>query len=341
MENQPSQLPRLATGLVGSFVAAGMLLWLLARSGGAMPEATFLVRVVAGTKAVGEQLSSLNPLYIFPLLLCEVVVQLAKGLKWTAILRTAHPVRYSSALRGVVIGAAATHLVPLRLDEVIRTGVVARREKIAPGLVFGTVVVDRIAEVLILGVVLAGLVLVSSGLPQTFVHAAWALGGGAVLVLTGCFLLVRWRESILSSLPTSPRWQQLGKGLSSLTVGLRSLPRGRNLGLLVAGAVVEWTATVAFYLLILHMAAIHAAPGLSVLLALGNTVSYALPNLPAALGVFEVVQGSMLEAVASLDPATAAALALSAHALLMFPVTLAGLILGFFEWRSVGRAEEC
>jgi uncharacterized membrane protein YbhN (UPF0104 family) len=89
------------------------------------------------------------------------------------------------------------------------------------------------------------------------------------------------------------------------------------------------------------MAAIHAAPGLSVLLALGNTVSYALPNLPAALGVFEVVQGSMLEAVASLDPATAAALALSAHALLMFPVTLAGLILGFFEWRSVGRAEEC
>jgi uncharacterized protein (TIRG00374 family) len=306
-----------------------------------MPEAAFLTRVVAGSKAVGEQLGSLSPLYILPLLLCEVVVQLAKGLKWTAILRTAHPVRYSSALRGVVIGAAATHLVPLRLDEVIRTGVVARREKIAPGMVFGTVVVDRITEILILGVVLAGLALVSSGLPQTFVQAAWALGGGATLVLVSCFLLVRWGGSIQSHLPTGHRWERLSGALSSLILGLRSLPRGRNLVLLVAGALCEWTATVVFYLLILHMAAINAAPGLSILLALGNTVSYALPNLPAALGVFEVIQGSMLEAVASLDPATAAALALSAHALLMFPVTLAGLILGFFEWRSMGQSEEC
>jgi hypothetical protein len=260
---------------------------------------------------------------------------MSKALKWTAILQTVHPVRYSSALRGVIVGAAATHLVPLRLDEVLRAGVVARREGISPATVFGTVVVDRIVEVFFLGCVLGCLALGAGGLPDVFARAAWLLGAGFAGALLGCVVLLHCEQSILALLPESAAGTRLKSALASLVQGLRSLPRGRGLALLLLGAAFEWTATIVFYLLILQMAAIGAPPSLAVLLALGNTVSYALPNLPGAIGFFELIQGGMLEAVAHLEPARATALALSAHALLMLPVTAAGLIVGFFEWRQV------
>jgi uncharacterized protein (TIRG00374 family) len=311
----------------------GLVLWLLVRTAGPMPDAAFGVKVAAGAHAVVGQLTQLSLAYLLPLLLCEFTVQLSKALKWTAVLRTVHPVRYSNALRGVIVGAAATHLVPLRLDEVLRAGVVARREGVPPATVFGTVVIDRIVEVFFLGCILVALALGTGGLPDVFARATWILGAGFCAVLLGWFVLVRWEGHVLRRLPEGRTGQRIGDAVASLTLGLRSLPKGSNLKLLLLGAAGEWAATITFYLLILHMAGLGAPPNLAVLLALGNTVSYALPNLPGALGFFEVIQGGMLEAVVHLDPAKATALALSAHALLMVPVTAAGLLVGFFEWR--------
>jgi uncharacterized protein (TIRG00374 family) len=338
---RPNTTSSALAAVAGCSLALGLVLWLLVRTAGPMPDADFSTRIFAGLRAVGSQLASLSTAYLLPLLLCEIVVQLSKALKWTAILRTVHPVRYSSALRGVVIGAAATHLVPLRLDEVLRAGVVARRENISPATVFGTVVVDRIVEVFVLGSVLLGLSLLTGGLPEVFQRAAWLLGAGFALAVIGCAVLLRWQERLRGGLPASRLGARIGTALAALNLGLRSLPRGRNLGLLLLGALGEWTATVLFYLLLLNMAGLSTPPALSVLLALGNTVSYALPNLPGAIGIFELIQGGMLEAVGHLNPARATALALSAHALLMLPVTLTGLVLGFFEWRRKKSTDGC
>jgi len=299
-----------------------------------MPDAPLGLKIVAGAHAVTGQLSQLSLTYLLPLLLCELTVQLSKALKWTAVLRTVHPVRYSTALRGVIVGAAATHLVPLRLDEVLRAGVVARREGVPPATVFGTVVIDRIVEVFFLGCVLVTLALSTGGLPDVFAQASWILGAGFSVALLGCIALVRWEGHFIRRLPAGQVSHRIGDALTSLSVGLRSLPRGSNLALLFLGAAGEWAATITFYVLILHMAGLGAPPNLAILLALGNTVSYALPNLPGALGFFELIQGGMLEAVVQLDPAKATALALSAHALLMVPVTAAGLLVGFFEWKG-------
>lgn len=332
--HQASKRSALISSIAGCSFAVGLVLWLLVRTAGPMPDAPLGLRIVAGAHAVAKQLTQLSLIYLLPLLLCEVTVQMSKALKWTAVLRTVHPVRYSSALRGVIVGAAATHLVPLRLDEVLRAGVVARREGVAPATVFGTVVIDRIVEVFFLGCILVALALGTGDLPDVFAQAAWILGAGFALVLLGCIVLIRWEDHVVRGLPEGETGQRIANALASLSLGLRSLPKGSNLKLLLLGAAGEWAATIAFYLLILHMAGLGAPPNLAILLALGNTVSYALPNLPGALGFFELIQGGMLEAVVQLDPAKATALALSAHAILMVPVTAAGLVVGFFEWRN-------
>ena len=338
--------PHVVTGLLGSSLALFLLSWLVIRAGNGAAGASLVAQAEAGLDAILSHLLTLDPKFLIPLLLCEGAVQCAKALKWKAILNTVHPVRYVNALRGVVIGAAATHLVPLRLDEVARAGVVARRERIAVATVFGTVVLDRIIEVLMLGAVLASLNLVMGGLPLVFQHAIQLLGAGFLIAVAGSVALLRWEKRINEMLPKNTIGERLGRVLSGLVEGLRSLPTGRQLALLLLGAGGEWLATFVFYGLILSMAGLDFSAAISMLLAVGNTISYALPNLPGALGFFEFVQGGMLEASAGLEPAAAAALALSAHAVLMLPVTLVGLWLGLMEWQhtklaSPSKAPEC
>ncbi|MEE2829421.1 MAG: lysylphosphatidylglycerol synthase transmembrane domain-containing protein [Myxococcota bacterium] len=339
MEDVPGKQRHVLVGIGGISLATILVLGLLYSSAGPdLADASLGSRIAGGGRAILEHLGTLlrdHPEFLLPLLVCELAVQLSKGLKWTAILRTVHPVRYSSALSGVVVGAAATHLIPFRLDELLRTGVVARREGIAPALVFGTVLVDRIVDVFILGCLLAALSLfLVDGLEGPMATACWILGVGFVVVVVGCLALLRWESSLVARLPESPLGQRIAGWLVSLAQGLRSIPRGRNLVLLAVGVIGEWTATILFYLLILAMAGVLASPALSVILALGNSISYAVPGLPGALGLFEWVQGSMLSHIGNLPRAEANALALSAHAILMLPVTLAGLVVGLLEWRK-------
>jgi len=291
----------------------------------------------AGTRELAAALTSLSFAALVPALLCEVAVQLFKALKWTAILRTIGPARFSSALSAVVIGAATTHLVPLRLDEVVRAAVLSRREGLPTATVLGTVALDRLLDVLVV-VLLLGAVTFAVDLPawmHTSAIILWVGFVGAVAVVT---LLLRaeagLRQRLLdSSLPGLAGFASL---VESLAVGLRSLPRGRGLLGVLLGIVGEWGATILFYGWMLQLFSKDVAGDVPVVMALGNAVAYSVPNVPGALGMYEAVQAGILEQLAGLDEAQALVLALTAHAVLMLPVTAVGLLLGLREWRMGG-----
>ena len=75
-------------------------------------------------------------------------------------------------------------------------------------------------------------------------------------------------------------------------------------------------------------------------MAIGNSVAYTVPNVPGALGMYEGVQAGILETLAGLEPSQALAVALASHAILMIPVTAAGLLIGAFELRSAAAPGE-
>ncbi len=313
-------LRNLVTGLIGVAVAALLLGWCFRR---------------AGFDEVWSTLSALTLVALLPALVCEVAVQLFKALKWTAILSGTAKVRYSSALIAVVVGAASTHVVPLRLDEVVRAGVLGRREGIPSAQVLGTVAIDRVVEVLVAGVLL-GLVALFSDLEGWMKTGARVLWAGFVVGVLLLFAFVRaedrFREKLTTSaLPLVPRVAALLEGLAS---GLRALPRGRALVWVVVGAAGEWLAAITFYWWALHTFAVQGGRSLPVVMALGNAVAYAVPNVPGALGTYEAVQTSVLTAPGvGLPDGEAMAIALAAHAVLMIPVTVCGLALALWEWK--------
>ena len=313
---------RIAAGVFGILLAAILLAWSFDR---------------AGMQAVVEALAAFSLTALLPALLCEAVVQASKALKWTAILSGLKPVRYCNALSAIVVGAASTHLVPLRLDEVLRASLLARREGLPTAAVLGTVAIDRVVEVLVAGVLIAAVAL-GPGLPPWMRAAAAVLWAGFAVVIIGMLVFLKtegaWAERMRAS--TVPGVAAAAEILASLASGLRSLPRARALWGVVLGAVGEWGATIAFYAWMLRVFHIDADRTLAVVMALGNTVAYAVPNVPGAIGTYEALQSGILEHAAQLPEATALAVALAAHGVLMVPVTVAGLAVGLLEWRRGG-----
>ncbi len=283
-----------------------------------------------------RSLGSLTVAALIPALLCEAAVQLSKALKWQAVLSRVQPVRYTSTLAAVVVGAASTHLVPLRLDEVLRSAVLARREGLAPGTVLGTVAIDRILELFVLGLIFASATLFID-LPSWMTTGAWVLWALLLLSVIGVVLILRGEDNLSrrlssSSLAAGP-W--LGRAVHSLGRGLRSMPRGRGLLRFIVGTTGEWLATIVLYIWMLHAFGVDADDVVPLIMTIGNSVAYMIPNVPGALGMYEGVQAGILESLAGLEPAPAMAVALAAHAVLMVPVTLAGLLVGAFEFRRI------
>ncbi|MCP4872389.1 MAG: flippase-like domain-containing protein [Proteobacteria bacterium] len=310
-------------GLGGIAVAAGLLWWCFSR---------------ADMDQVWTALAGLTLVGVLPALACEAAVQLSKAFRWTAILRAIGPVKYRNAASAVVIGAAATHLVPLRLDELLRAAVLGRREGIDPGKVLGTVAIDRVIEVFVAGILL-GIIALSGELHGWMQEGAQYLWGGFLIGMLLLVTFVRSEERVRERLSAStiPGVAAASGVLGSLAEGLRSLPRGAALIGVIVGSVGEWSATVLFYVWTLHVFGVDAPLSVALLMALGNAVAYSVPNVPGAWGPFEMVQTSILMAAGiAITEEGAMAVALAAHAVLMIPVTVIGAVLGVLEWQRRG-----
>ncbi|MCO4773923.1 MAG: flippase-like domain-containing protein [Deltaproteobacteria bacterium] len=308
-------------GLLGVTLAAGLAFWAVQRAGGA--------RFV-------ESLTSVAPWVLLPALLCEAVSQTCRAWKWTGLLSGIKHVPLSSALRAVLIGAAATHVVPLRLDELLRAKVLGDLEDIPPATVLATVAVDRVLEILVLGTLLG--IISLFGPPPGALGAAFKVAWVAFLagsVVLTAFVLAE--ERVVATLqryagPGAKLVGALATIATDMARGLRALPRGSALSRVLVGTVGEWTATVGIYIFVLTGFGLAAAPTTTLTLAVGGAAAYGVPNVPGAIGTFEAAQVTILEPLLSLPADEALAVAVLAHAVLMVPVTLIGAGVGLGIW---------
>ena len=312
-------------GAAGVVVAAALLAWAFHRAGG--------VRLV---RPLGE----LATWVLLPAVLCEAAVQGCKAWKWTGILAPMKKVRYASALLAVLVGGAATHVVPLRIDELLRSKILGDAEDLSPATVLGTVAIDRVIEILVLGGLL-GVVAATGGLTgplEVAVKVAW-VGFVVVALMITLFViaegptaafLARWKG------PGAALVKRLSAAVTDMARGLRSLPRGRDLVVVVVATAGEWTATIVMYGLVLLGFGLHAGASTPLVLALGGAAAYAVPNVPGAIGTFEAAQVTLLEHVLAMPPDEALAVALVIHAVLTIPITLvgSGVALGIWWRRS-------
>lgn len=262
---------------------------------------------------------------------------LVRALRWRVLL---HPVDPDTPLRSrfgaVSIGFMANNLLPARVGEFARAYAMGRFERSVPvPAAFGSLVVERVLDTLMLTIFLVGAVL-TAGFPEvelggrflllvrTGLTVLAAVGAGILVLLLFPRPVVRLVEAVARHLPDAAERLVV----DSLEAFLASLEVVRTPALLARA--LAWTAVVwlwnglSFWL---GMMAFGIDTGAVSALFTQAVVAFgvALPAAPGFIGTFHASVKFALETVYGVDAGQTLAFAYAFHLGGFFPITFIGL----------------
>jgi len=263
-----------------------------------------------------------------------------RALRWRHLTNPVAPLSRGLLGRGVAIGFMVNNLVPLRVGEVVRAWYVAREGGASSSAILGTVVLERVIDVVsVLVVVLVALSLVGTGSAESsfLSQGAILLLPAAVVPLVALFLLrlapdfvIRVAQLFLRPLPD--RFAEFVDGmLRSFAQGLGALSGGSHLFWIGFHSAVIWV----FLSLIPMLAGLIAfdvdvgsttrllVVSYIVLGAVG--VAVAIPSAPGFFGTYQLAFKTVLERF-GVDSATALAFGFVVWFIFWATLTLLGLV---------------
>ena len=286
-------------------------------------------------------------------LLLTVATYVVRVMRWRYLLRPVGRVGFNAAFRAVVMGFAATSVLPGRVGELLRPYVLARTARLSASATFGTVVVERlldlIAVLLLFGISVvmfeSGRQALDSRLLDAVQVGAGVAGTGALVMLVVAYLAAGHPGRVgrviarTAGLLPSHMAQALSASARRFTTGLAITRQASTLLVAMAWSVFLWGCIAASLWLVTTAFAI-ALPlsGAATLLVL-TVLGVAVPT-PAGIGGYHAayqVGATALYGVAT-DRAVGAALVL--HAISFAPVTIVGIFFMAQEGvrlRGVGR----
>jgi uncharacterized protein (TIRG00374 family) len=256
---------------------------------------------------------------------------LARIARWWTLLRAAgSSVSYRSCCRPFLGSIALNNLLPFRAGDALR--VMGFRDALdAPAMrVLGTVVVERLLDLLsLLAIFFIGLA-AAQGVPPLVVRGTKWLGavliGSAVLVVWLANPLQRLLERLLLSdrFGRADRNSRLVEHIGHLLAALGVLRRPRLASQLIALSMIAWACEGAVF------ATIGTALGVSTMAApwfalSTGTLGTLLPSSPGYVGSFDYLASLGLTAYGA-DAHTAALFAMCVHLVLWLPLTLIGCL---------------
>jgi uncharacterized protein (TIRG00374 family) len=257
-----------------------------------------------------------------------------RALRWQRLLRPIRAVRYPPMLGYLLVGYLANNILPARLGELVRSHYLGDREGISRASALGTVVVERVVDLVACVGIAAGALLLLSvrGMVANVV-----LLGAAV---TALFLVVLALGIVAHRLPGMDRIAALVERFPkirdlarSLQDGLSVAARPRTVGEAIVVSAASWT------MAILALAAVGQSLGVELtiaqaaLIAAGVALVAAVPAGPSNLGTFELAAQELGKAV-GIAPPTALAIGILIHVLILLATSIGGaLAFARLGWR--------
>ena len=259
-----------------------------------------------------------------------------RAARWRLLMSPFAAVPTQRLFRVILIGFAVNNVLPLRLGELVRTFLLRQSHGVPIASSLATVLIERLLDVFALcGLMtlvlvwapLDGVVLAVAGTAAT-ITAAGVVGLLIVLIVPRALLerLFAFGIGIASRLHT-----KLGDLASSIVDGLRVLEDGRAVLAIVPLSIVCWIAELGLYYFLAISLGMNAGPlGLAAGMVIANLVTV-LPSPPGYVGTFDFFLQRTLTDSFGVPEVTAGAFTLLAHATLLAPVVVAGLVLLSWE----------
>ena len=263
----------------------------------------------------------------------------ARITRWWWMLRPVQPeLTWGSCARPFLASLALNNTVPLRAGDVVRIFGFQRTLRAPAAHIAGTLLLERMLDLLVLLAVLFVSVLGTSVFPRAFLLLAYGAGALCVVALAAITLVPDRLTTIARAaarrlLPG--RWvSKLDPILTQLTASLSLLRSPRRAIGLVGISVAAWIlegAVFAFALWSLHIPVGWPAAWLALAAA---TLATLLPSSPGYVGTFDYFASLGLTAYGA-GRSAAAAFAVLAHLILWLPVTVAGFVVLLWSRRPV------
>jgi uncharacterized protein (TIRG00374 family) len=279
-----------------------------------------------------------------------------RALRWKILLAPVKPdTRLRSRFAGVSIGFMANNILPARVGEFARAFAFSKLEPVSASAAFGSLVVERVLD----GIVLLSFLLIPVLLPgfpstQAMSEGAGALALRSAVTMVGVVVLalimmalwprgfVRWAQRLASFLPRALS-RPIVDGLEAFMDSIAILRNPRLLLLGLAWTVGFWAwHGLSFWL---GMLAFGIDTGFVSAIFTEAVVGFgvALPAAPGFFGTFHASAGFALSSVYGVDEARSLAFAFGYHFGGWIPITVIGLYyagrLGL-SLSEIGGAEE-
>ena len=271
----------------------------------------------------------------------------ARITRWWLMLRAVQPdLPWLSCARPFLGSLALNNTVPLRAGDVVRVFGFQRTLRAPTAHVVGTLVLERMLDLLVLlGILSISVLGATAVFPHPFIILAYAAGTvcvAALLTITvaprGISRGIQW---VVARLFAGRRWgPALSQVVEQLTQSL-ALLRSPALAVRLLGlSAIAWLLEGMVFACVLQSLQIQVPWSAAWLSLAAATLATLLPSSPGYVGTFDyfATQGLIVYGAA---PASGAAFALLAHLVLWLPVTAAGLgilLLGRRSESSPARA---
>ena len=247
-----------------------------------------------------------------------------RALRWQRLLRPIAKVRYSSMLGYLLVGYLANNVLPARLGELVRSHYLGDREGISRASALGTVVVERVVDLVAVVAIASAALLVLS--VRGVVAGAVLVGAG----VAGLLLVVLALGIVAHRLPGADRvrtaverWPQVREMAGKLQGGLAVAGRPVTLAEALAASAAAWTVAILAWAAVGQSIGLELSIGQAALLASGVALASAVPAGPSNLGTFEFAAVEIGKAI-GVPADSAFALALIIHATILVVTSIGG-----------------
>ena len=251
---------------------------------------------------------------------------LLRAVRWQRLLAPVARVGIGPVLGYLLIGYLANNVLPARIGELVRCHYLGDREGVSRTTTLGTVVVERVVDIVVVVAIAAVAILVLS---VRGVVASAVLVGVALVTLMVVALAV---GIVAHRIPGAERirawaerWPRLAEIAGKLREGLAVAGRPRVLSEALALSVAAWLATLLAFAAAGQAIGVELSIGQASLLASGVALAAAIPSGPASLGTFEVASvGIGLAVGITAEPALA--IGILVHGLILVITSGGGVI---------------
>ncbi len=276
-----------------------------------------------------------NYWWLIPSLMATILALAIRAYRWKFFLKDYKNIRYQSLWRSVCVGYMANNVLPFRIGEIVRAWFLARKENRKTSEVFGTIVLERISDILSILILYVIFVFYFATrpdvhLPNEMIIGAWIMAFIALASLA-FLILLNWKpdrirslvNSVLKILPEKVS-KKLNHLFDAFIEGLWILNSWKCILITFALSMLVWMILAFAYLYIFYAVGIDGTLLLALFLIVALAFAVSIPSAPGFIGTFHWVgqQALLMMGIKG----NIEAYVLIAHMLAYVPVVVIGLV---------------